>query len=185
LAEARAEAVSQPALSTGRFHLKPLGPEDRDDLFAHFSDPATVAYMDIDPLTDVSEADGTIAWAMGLLDAGRGVRWAVRDRGGAFVGTIGFNSLVRERGSRGEIGYDVVRARWRQGVMSEVLPAVTAYGFATLQLHRIEATVTPGNLASVALLERNGFRREGLLRGHGQWKGRFQDVEMFARLASD
>ena len=52
-------------------------------------------------------------------------------------------------------------------------------------LHRIEATVTPGNVASVALLTRHGFRSEGLLRGHGYWKGGFQDVEMFARLATD
>ena len=62
---------------------------------------------------------------------------------------------------------------------------VVGYGFATLGLHRLEATVTPGNAASVALLERNGFRREGLLRGHGYWKGAFQDVELFARLSSD
>ena len=92
---------------------------------------------------------------------------------------------MREHGSRGEIAYDVVRARWRQGVMAEVLPAVLHYGFATLGLHRIEATVTPGNVASVRLLQRLGFRREGLLRGHGYWKGGFQDVELFARLSTD
>ena len=177
--------MSGPVLSTERFDLAPLQPRDREELFAHFSDPATVEFMDIAPMTAVSEADETIAWAAGLLERDAGLRWAIRDRAGAFTGTIGFNSLVREHGSRGEIGYDVVRARWRQGVMGEVLPVVLDYGFAILQLHRIEATVTPGNAASVALLQRHGFRREGLLRGHGHWKGGFQDVEMFARLAGD
>ena len=177
--------MSGPVLSTERFALAPLQPSDREALFAHFSDPATVEFMDIAPMTAISEADETIAWATDLLERDAGLRWAIRDRAGAFAGTIGFNSLVREHGSRGEIGYDVLRARWRQGVMDEVLPVVLDYGFAILGLHRIEATVTPGNTASVALLQRHGFRREGLLRGHGHWKGGFQDVELFARLAGD
>jgi ribosomal-protein-alanine N-acetyltransferase len=177
--------VSGPVLSTRQFDLTPFAPSDRADLFAHFSDPATVEFMDIAPMTAVSDADETIAWATGLLERGAGLRWAIRDRAGAFTGTVGFNSLEREHGLRGEIGYDVVRDRWRQGVMTEVLPTVIDYGFRTLGLHRIEATVTPGNVASAALLERHGFLREGLLRGHGHWKGAFQDVEMFARLATD
>jgi ribosomal-protein-alanine N-acetyltransferase len=177
--------VNGPVLSTERFELVPLQPADCADLFAHFSDPATVAFMDIAPMTEVAEADATIAWAAGLLARDAGLRWAIRDRAGVFAGTIGFNSLVRDHGSRGEVGYDVVRARWRQGVMGEVLPAVLGHGFAVLGLHRIEATVTPGNAASVGLLQRHRFRREGLLRGHGHWKGAFQDVELFARLGSD
>jgi len=177
--------VSRPVLSTERFELAPLRPGDRQDLFAHFSDPATVEFMDIAPMTEITQADETIAWATRLLDEDAGLRWAIRDRAGAFAGTVGFNSLVREHGSRGEIAYDVVRARWRQGVMGEVLPVVLDHGFASLGLHRIEATVTPGNTASVGLLLRHGFRREGLLRGYGHWKGGFQDVELFARLADD
>lgn len=177
--------MSGPVLSTERFDLAPLQPSDREALFAHFSDPATVEFMDIAPMTAISDADETIAWATQLLERDAGLRWAIRDHSGEFTGTIGFNSLVREHGSRGEIGYDVVRTRWRQGVMGEVLPVVLDYGFVILGLYRIEATVTPGNAASVALLQRHGFRREGLLRGHGHWKGDFQDVEMFARLGSD
>jgi ribosomal-protein-alanine N-acetyltransferase len=177
--------VNGPVLSTERFDLTPFDPSDRQDLFAHFSDPATVEFMDIAPMTAISQADDTIAWAAGLLERDAGLRWAIRDRAGGFAGTVGFNSLVRDHGSRGEIGYDVVRTRWRQGVMGEVLPAVLDYGFAILRLHRIEATVTPGNTASATLLQRCGFRREGLLRGHGHWKGVFQDVELYARLATD
>jgi ribosomal-protein-alanine N-acetyltransferase len=177
--------MSAPTLSTERFSLTPLRPGDREDLFDHFSDPPTVEFMDIEPLTDISAADRIIAWASRLLDEGAGVRWAIRDSAGGFVGTIGFNSIVRDRGSRGEIGYDVVRLRWRQGVMREVLPAVLAHAFGALELHRVEAMVTPGNSPSAALLERNGFRREGVLRDHGHWRGRFWDQQLFARLATD
>ncbi len=177
--------MSRPVLTTERFELTPLQGRDRDDLFAHFSDPATVEFMDIDPLVDISGADETIAWATRLLDEGKGVRWAIRDAAGGFAGTAGFHNLVREHGSRGEIGYDVVRPRWRQGVMREVLPVVLDYAFGPLELRRVEAMVTPGNMASASLLAANGFRLEGLLREHGHWRGRFWDQQLFATLAGD
>jgi ribosomal-protein-alanine N-acetyltransferase len=68
--------------------------------------------------------------------------------------------------------------------MDDVLPAVLAHGFGALGLRRIEAMVTPGNLASAALLERHGFVQEALLRDYGFWKGRYWDQLLYARLAS-
>lgn len=177
--------MSAAPLATANFELRPLTQDDREDLFAHLSDAATVEFMDIEPLAEVAGADAIIAWASGLATSGDGVRWVIRDRDGAFVGTAGFNSLVRERAARGEVAYDVVRARRRQGVMAEVLPAVLSYGFGTLALHRIEAMVTPGNSASAGLLEAHGFVREGTLRGHAFWKGRYWDQWLYARLADD
>ncbi|WP_411288867.1 GNAT family N-acetyltransferase [Phenylobacterium sp.] len=169
------------AIETPRFVLRALAASDRDDLFAHFADPATVEHMDIQPLTDPAQADAIIDWATGLGEAG--VRWTIRDRAGAFKGTVGFNSIVRERASRGEIAYDVVRGARRQGVMAEVLPAVLEAGFGALGLHRIEAMVTPGNVASTALLAAHGFTCEGTLRDHAFWKGRFWDQQVYARLS--
>jgi ribosomal-protein-alanine N-acetyltransferase len=175
--------VSGPGPATANYALTPLAFSDRADLLAHLSDPATVEHMDIAPLSDLAGAEAIIDWATGLATSGEGVRWAIRDRVGAFVGTAGFNALVRERGSRGEVAYDVVRARWRQGVMAEVLPAVLDHGFGALGLHRIEAMVTPGNTASIALLERHGFVREAVLRDYAFWKGRYWDQWLYARLA--
>ena len=170
-------------LATANYDLRPLTRGDRGDLFAHLSDAGTVEYMDIEPLVGLEGADAIIAWAMGLATSGDGVRWAIRDRDGIFVGTAGFNALVRERGSRGEVAYDVVRVRRRQGVMKAVLPAVVEHGFSTLGLHRIEAMVTQGNAASMALLERHGFVREAVLRDYAFWKGRYWDQWLYARLA--
>jgi ribosomal-protein-alanine N-acetyltransferase len=173
---------SAGGLATANYRLRPLARGDRSDLLAHLSDARTVEHMDIEPLTDLDGADAIIAWAMGLATSGDGVRWAIRDGDGRFVGTAGFNALVRERGSRGEVAYDVVRTRRRQGVMAEVLPAVLEHGFKTLGLHRIEAMVTPGNAPSAALLERHGFVREAVLRDHAYWKGRYWDQWLYARL---
>lgn len=177
---AAGEALS--GLATADFDLKPLAPDDREELLRHLGDPETVEFMDIAPMPDLAAADAMIAWAEGLAAKG-GAWWAMRDRAGAFVGTAGLIPTERERGSRGEVSYNVVRARWRQGVMAQVLPALLGHGFETLGLHRIEALVTPGNLASAALLERHGFSREATLRDYGFWKGRYWDQWLYARLA--
>jgi ribosomal-protein-alanine N-acetyltransferase len=161
-------------LAASRFELKPLEMSDAPDLLAEFSDPRVVEWMDIEPLNDLDEAKAIVVWAQGQRALGVGLRWAVRARG-EFVGTCGFNSIVVERGRRGEIAYDLTVAWQGLGVMSAVLPAVVGFGWGQLGLHRLEAFVTPGNLRSCALLERHGFTREGVLAGYGFWKGQYFD----------
>jgi ribosomal-protein-alanine N-acetyltransferase len=67
--------------------------------------------------------------------------------------------------------------------MSAILPHVMAFGYERLGLRRLEAMVTAGNHRSCALLERHGFVREGLLRDHGYWTGRFWDQIVYGRLS--
>ena len=164
------------ALAAGRFDLRPLGASDTEDLLAEFADPRVVEWMDIEPLKDIEEARAIIGWARDQRALGAGLRWAIRDRaGGDFLGTCGFNRIVVERGRRGEVAYDLA-FRWQgRGVMAAVLPAVMEFGWRRLDLHRLEAMVTPGNRRSCALLERHGFVREGVLTGYGYWKGRYFD----------
>jgi ribosomal-protein-alanine N-acetyltransferase len=178
-------AVDLDIVPAGRFQLRPFAPSDLPDLLAHFSDPETVRHMDIDPIATRADAEEIVDWARALRARGEGVRWAIRDADGAFAGSVGFNTLTYDRAARGEIAYDVVRARWRTGVMDEVLPAVLAFAFGPLALHRVYALVDEANPASRRLLEKHGFACEGLLRGHGYWKGVFHDELIYARLATD
>lgn len=174
--------VSDPDLSgdlrirTELFELTPLSSVDSLAVLAEFSDPGVVEWMDIEPLRTIEEAASIIAWAESQRALGAGIRWAIRRRADrAFAGTCGFNRIVLERGRRGEIAYDLDR-RWQgHGVMGQVLPAVIAFGWDRLGLYRQEALVTPGNHRSCALLERHGFRREGVLAAYGFWNGRLWD----------
>lgn len=156
---------------------------DCDELFGHFADAEVTAYLDFSPLRTHEEAAEIVAWADGLFERGRGVRWVIRDRGGAFLGTCGFNSIITDHGSRGEIAYDLARSAWGRGLMSNaVMPALLDMGFCGFGLHRIEAMVTPGNERSARVLTRAGFRHEGTLRGYGAWRGGHHDQEMYALL---
>lgn len=174
-----------PILTAGRYVLRPLCTDDAPEVLAIFSDPAVVEYMDIPPMTILDDALGAIGWAQSRREQGLGARWGVRPLGGgALMGTCGFNLLELDRGRRGEIAYDLARAHWGRGVMSEVMPHLLRFGFERLGLRRLEAYVTDGNAASCRLLERHGFRREGVLRDHGWWKGRYWDQLVYARLSS-
>ncbi|HEY1561256.1 MAG TPA: GNAT family protein [Caulobacteraceae bacterium] len=171
-------------ISTEAFELKPLCHDDADDLLAEFGDPGVVEWMDIEPLETLGQVTSIIDWAAGQRALGAGVRWTIRRRAdGAFAGTCGFNRIALERGRRGEIAYDLTRAWQGRGVMGQVLPAVIAFGWARLRLHRLEALVTPGNARSCALLERHGFTREGVLAGYGFWKGCFWDQIVYGKVA--
>jgi len=87
---------------------------------------------------------------------------------------------------RAEMGYDLNRAYWGQGIASEALRAIIQFGFEQLNLNRIYAGTIADNHESVCLLERLGFEREGTRRGFS-WEddGTFHDGAMYGLLRDE
>ncbi len=83
------------------------------------------------------------------------------------------------------LGYWIGEPHARQGLMSAAVRAVTGYAFATLRLHRIEASCLPHNEASTKLLERAGFTREGYARAYLRIDGLWQDHLLYGLLETD
>jgi ribosomal-protein-alanine N-acetyltransferase len=142
--------------------LRRLHEDDRAELLAHFADPSVTEHLDIDPLSSESEASEIVAWADDLYARGRGVRWAIRaHETGEFLGTCGFNSIVREHSSRGEIAYDLSRRFWGRGIMNLVVPMLLSVGFDTAGLNRLQA-LTPRLPARGAAARVRGLARRVL-----------------------
>ena len=80
------------------------------------------------------------------------------------IGSIGLTTPGGDRSHSAEIGYWLGKPFWGRGIMTGALQAATAYAFETLGLARIEARVQPSNGASIRVLEKLGYQREGLLR---------------------
>jgi len=67
--------------------------------------------------------------------------------------------------------------------MTEALSAIIDFGFDEMELNRLEAVIMPGNTASIKMLEKLGFRKEGRLEEYEKWGSKgFVDLYMFAML---
>ncbi|HHY09560.1 MAG TPA: GNAT family N-acetyltransferase [Firmicutes bacterium] len=170
-----------PVLETERLVLRELRYEDGPDICAYFN--AEVAnFYDWWPAT-VAEGRGFVRYFKSGYKEEQSIRWGItvkpHDR---VVGSSGFSDF--DHFSRAELGYELAREYWGQGIMTEVLQVLIPFGFNSLKLHRIQATVVPGNTASIHLLEKFGFEKEGLLRQYNYVRHRdvWEDALIMALL---
>ncbi|WP_341501968.1 GNAT family protein [Gallaecimonas sp. GXIMD4217] len=84
-----------------------------------------------------------------------------------------------------ELGFLLLPEHQGQGYGFESLEALLDFAFDRCGYHKLTATVTSGNLASAALLEKAGFQREGCLREHYRLHGRWHDDWLYGLLAAD
>lgn len=70
-------------------------------------------------------------------------------------------------------GYELLSEYWGKGIMTEALTEILNYGFSSWSLNRVVAATSVENLASIRLLERLSFQREGMHRQYGFWNGHF------------
>jgi [ribosomal protein S5]-alanine N-acetyltransferase len=104
---------------------------------------------------------------------------------GVLVGGLTLGQIKRAVVQSGTLGYWIGAAHARQGLMSAAVRAIIGYGFTTLRLHRIEASCLPNNKASIRLLERMGFTKEGYARAYLRINGIWQDHLLYGLLDSD
>lgn len=104
---------------------------------------------------------------------------------GLIIGRCGLHNWNKDH-KRAEIGYVMTEESFkRKGLMSEAVKAILNCGFSELGLNRIEAMVGTENEASLKLLERNRFTREGLLRQHVLINDTYEDSALFSLLRSE
>jgi len=96
-----------------------------------------------------------------------------------------FNNIIRGAFQNAFLGFYAFAPYARKGLMAEGLQLALRYAFSTLRLHRLEANIQPGNIASVALVRRCGFVREGFSRAYWKVAGRWRDHERWALVADD
>ncbi|PHQ53594.1 hypothetical protein BLA24_00025 [Streptomyces cinnamoneus] len=98
---------------------------------------------------------------------------------------IGFCRIGLSGVRAGKLGYAVAASEWGKGYATDAARTMIDFGFRTLGLHRISAAIGPDNLASINLIERLGFTREGVLRDHVHTNGVWRDSILFSTLAKE
>lgn len=174
-----------PILESERLMLVEIKEEHSDDIFRIFSNNEVLKYYGMSPFTQVDQAQNIIkSFSKNFMEK-RSVRWGIvlKDTS-EFVGTVGLNNLLLSS-KRTEIGYDLIPAYWRKGIITEAVEAVIQYCFKELNLYRIGAVTFPENEPSYKLLLKLGFKNEGLLRGYIYQNNISNDAFVFSLIQSD
>lgn len=105
-----------------------------------------------------------------------------RQADGELLGLVNANEIVRGAFQSAYLGYWIGAPFARQGYMRAGLAAVIGQCFGPHRLHRLEVGIQPENAASIALVKRLGFRREGYSPKYLHIAGQWRDHERWAIL---
>jgi len=166
--------------------LKPLQPEDAEELFALTE--ANRAHLRawlpwLDRTRSEAATSAFIAYARQQETQGTGLHCGIFDQT-VLIGVCGYHGIdVVNREAK--IGYWLAENAQRRGVMSRCVAALTSYGFAKRKLHRQVIACAEGNRASSAVAERCGYRFEGVAREAEWLYDHYVSHRIYARLRTD
>ncbi|MBO0821805.1 MAG: GNAT family N-acetyltransferase [Nocardiopsaceae bacterium] len=107
--------------------------------------------------------------------------YLIRDTGsGRLVGFVNVTQIVRGALQSAFAGYGAFAGHEGRGLMTQGLAAVLGEAFGSLRLHRVEASIQPGNARSIALVQRLGFEKEGFSPRYLLVDGAWRDHERWA-----
>jgi ribosomal-protein-alanine N-acetyltransferase len=175
--------VRVPHILTERLVLRQLTARDVKFVYDLFSLEETNRFVSNPPVKDMNEAREIFEkycrpkpylFRLGI---------AVKETG-ELVGTLGLYAINRED-RRATLGFDLLPQHWGKGYMTEACRALLDWAFKDLKLNRIQASAEPANTRSLAVMERLGFTREGVLRQLDYYKGAYHDDVMYSMLKEE
>ncbi|MET3724043.1 GNAT family N-acetyltransferase [Sphingomonas trueperi] len=167
-----------PVLATARLRLRPRTVDDAEALFPSLSDAALMTWWAHAPHRDVAETRDSFA----ANGPGRRV-WSITLAENDCA--IGFIPVTEKRPNVSEIGYLLARAHWGQGIAEEAIGAALDQLFLAENHRRVFADTDPDNVYSRRLLERLGFRLEGVLRAEWETHIGVRDTTLYGLLKED
>ena len=127
-----------------------------------------------------------VYWAQRSVGNGSAIPlFLVRRADEALVGAITLDNIRRGPAQAGTLGYWIGQPHQRQGYMLEAIAAIAHYAFRELDLSRLEAACLPENAPSRSLLEKAGFKYEGVAQSYLQIAGRWRTHVLYANLRHD
>ncbi|AYE86949.1 MAG: GNAT family protein [Sulfitobacter sp.] len=127
-----------------------------------------------------------VYWAQRSVSSGNAMPlFLIRRSDQNLVGAITLDNIRRGPAQSGTLGYWTGEPFARQGYMREAIEATVHQAFTRLDLSRIEAACLPENQASRGLLEKAGFKYEGVAQSYLQIDGRWRTHVLYASLRKD
>ena len=127
-----------------------------------------------------------VYWAGRAIGQGTALPlFLLRREDDVLLGAITLDNIRRGPAQDGTLGYWIGAPFARQGYMSEAIAALVHHAFTHLELSRLQAACLPENAASRAVLERCGFKYEGVAQSYLQIAGRWRNHVLYANLRAD
>ena len=125
--------------------------------------------------------EATRAW-----DEDRGFAFAVLDAAsGRIAGGVALSNVVRGAWQNATLGYWIDDTAGGRGHATRAVGLALRFAFEQANLHRVQPAVIPRNTASLRVVERNGFRREGRAARYLRINGVWEDHDIFALTAEE
>jgi RimJ/RimL family protein N-acetyltransferase len=163
------------------FTLRPFRKSDLPSVVKHISDKTIAARTDA-PIPYPYTMKHAEEWYRKIRNRARRKGLKARefaiDINGEAVGCI----AIFPKGHTAGIGYWLGRAYWNKGIMTEAVTEITKYGFNELGLRRVHASTFPQSKASMRVLEKAGFKLEGILRKNIKKGDKYIDEYLFAKV---
>lgn len=171
-----------PTLESARLRLRALDIRDAAEVYALYADRDAVRFGYAPPMAGLDDARRVIEETIELARTRSLFHFGVADRQDDRI--IGHATLFKwdQEQRRAEVGYSVRRDKWGHGFASEAVATLIEFGFERLDLRRLEADSDPRNAASMRVLEKLGFVREGYMRERWEIGGEVQDAVCFGLL---
>lgn len=148
---------------------------DASDVYRLYADKDAVRYGYAPKMESLDDARHVIDQTISLAKERTIFHFGVADRQDDRI--LGHATLFHwERAHRrAELGYSIHRTSWGRGLGTEAAAALLTFSFERLDIRRMEADVDPRNGASLRVLEKLGFVREGFMRERWELAGELQD----------
>jgi ribosomal-protein-alanine N-acetyltransferase len=173
-----------PVLETSRLLLRELRDDDKERVLEFRSNPIIMHFIPRPLAMNMEDALAHINKVREGFKKKENINWGIENKDtNQLIGIAGF---VRTQTSnfRAEIGYLLDINSHGKGYMTEAMEAMIKYGFEKMNLHSIEAIVDPENTASLAVLERSGFEKDGHFKENFFHNGVFLDTVHYSLLTS-
>jgi ribosomal-protein-alanine N-acetyltransferase len=173
-----------PEIKTPRLQIRQIRIDDAESIFALKSDPEVTKQYGQKPHLSLSQSVDYVRERLEDYKRRNAIYWVFDLNEGGIHNAVGSCCFWNFEPSFkcAELGYELQRKYWGKGIMSEALVAIISYGFDQLELKRIEALPLSKNEASKNLLEKLGFKLEGILRRRIFFEGVYEDQLFFGVL---
>lgn len=171
-----------PTLTTERLVLQQIVPVDQAFIFEGLSHPEVIRYYGVS-FHSFTDTQVQMEWYQKNWLEGTGIAWKIIDK--TTLENVGVITvyLYKPEHSKAEVGFWLLPAYWNKGFALEALQSVIRYWQLEKQLHRLEAFVETGNMASTKLLEKAGFAYEGTMRDCELKNGKYISLLVYALIA--